>query len=73
LPSRHATTEHIDNLESALARQLDPNISDEAFCQADVAFHRALVDATDNGIQTSMDELLDYLLETFELASASRR
>ncbi len=121
LAASHATPEHIDNLESALLRQLDPAISDEAFCQADVAFHRALVDATDNGMlrfvmytviealipvtnmvvtvvrersaitslhqqllnhfkrgdaaamQASMDELLDYLLESFELASARRR
>ncbi len=31
-------------------RREDPEISDEAFCQADVAFHRALVDATANGM-----------------------
>ena len=116
----HATTQHIDNLEAALARQQDPEISDEAFCQADVAFHRALVDATDNGmlrfvmytviealipvtnmvvtvvrersdiislhrqmldhlklgdtvaLQASMDELLDYLLQKFEEASAAK-
>jgi DNA-binding FadR family transcriptional regulator len=33
-----------------LERQRDPAISDEDFCRADVAFHRALVDATDNGM-----------------------
>ena len=33
------------------SRHRDPaGISDEDFCQADVAFHRALVDATDNGM-----------------------
>ena len=37
-------------IEKALQRQRDPDISDEDFCQADVAFHRALVDATDNGM-----------------------
>jgi DNA-binding FadR family transcriptional regulator len=42
--------QHIEKIEAALARQQDPEISDEAFCQADVAFHRALVDATDNGM-----------------------
>ena len=51
---RHAVTnvraEHFRNLEAALARQQDPAISDEDFCRADVAFHRALVDATDNGM-----------------------
>ena len=46
----HAQAEHIEHLELTLARQQDPDIDDEAFCQADVAFHRALVDATDNGM-----------------------
>ena len=45
-----ASPGHIEKIEIALARQQDPGISDEAFCQADVAFHRALVDATDNGM-----------------------
>ena len=116
----HASAQHIENLEVALARQQDPQISDEGFCQADVAFHRALVDATANGmlrfvmytviealipvtnmvvtvvrersdiislhgqmldhlqrrdavaLQLSMDELLDYLLQKFEQASAAK-
>lgn len=42
--------EHIAGLEAALQQQQDPAISDEAFCRSDVAFHRALVDATDNGM-----------------------
>jgi len=46
----HATREHLANIEAALLRQQDPGISDEAFCRADVAFHRALVDATGNGM-----------------------
>ncbi len=48
--AQNATPEQIQNIEIALARQQDPDISDEAFCQADVAFHRALVDATGNGM-----------------------
>ena len=36
--------DHLQNIEQALERQQDPEISDEEFCQADVAFHRALVD-----------------------------
>ena len=116
----NATARHVQELEAALARQQDPEISDEAFCQADVAFHRALVDATDNGmlrfvmytviealipvtnmvvtvvrergaitslhrqmldhlkkgnaigLQACMDELLDYLLQTFEQARAKK-
>ena len=47
---KNATAEHLKNIELALDRQRDPDITDEAFCQADVAFHRALVDATDNGM-----------------------
>ncbi len=50
LAVNHASAQHIENIEIALQRQQDPTISDEAFCQADVAFHRALVDATDNGM-----------------------
>ncbi len=116
----NASPQHIEKLESALSRQQDPEISDEAFCQADVAFHRALVDATDNGmlrfvmytviealipvtnmvvtvvrersdiislhrqmlehlkradaqaLTSSMDDLLDYLLQKFEQASSAR-
>ena len=110
--------QHLTNIRAALKRQQDPEISDEDFCQADVAFHRALVDATDNGmlrfvmytviealipvtnmvvtvvrergdiislhrrmldhlaqgnaaeLRSTMDELLDYLLQKFEQASA---
>ena len=111
---------HLTNIGEALSRQQDPDISDEEFCRADVAFHRALVDATDNGmlrfvmytviealipvtnmvvtvvrersdiiclhrlmldhlaqgntteLKSIMDELLDYLLQKFEQASARR-
>lgn len=120
LAADNANKSHIQNIEAALTRQQDPAISDEAFCQADVAFHRALVDATDNGMlrfvmytviealipvtnmvvtvarersdiiflhqkmlehlkqgnvnamKACMDQLLDYLLQKFEQASASR-
>ena len=50
LAASNASETHIQNIEAALKRQQDPEISDEAFCQADVAFHRALLDATDNGM-----------------------
>ena len=120
LAAQNATPDHIRIIEQALERQQNPDISDEAFCQADVAFHRALVDAADNGmlrfvmytviealipvtnmvvtvvrersdiislhrqmlqrleqrdsvgLKAVMDDLLDYLLEKFEQASASR-
>ena len=47
---QNATEENIVDIETALKRQQDLDISDEAFCQADVAFHRALVDASGNGM-----------------------
>lgn len=50
LAAANADRSDIQNIEAALIRQQDPGISDEAFCQADVAFHRALVDATGNGM-----------------------
>ena len=117
LAVENASKEQIEDIETALERQKDPAISDEAFCQADVAFHRALVDAAGNGmlrfvmytviealvpltnmvvsvvrersdiislhekmlvdlrarqidgLNATMNELMDYLLEKFELAS----
>ena len=55
--------EHLQQIEKALQRQRDPTISDEAFCQADVAFHRALVDATGNGmLRFVMYTVLDALI-----------
>ncbi len=50
LAVQNASDEHLRDIEQALERQQDPGLSDEAFCQADVAFHRALVDATGNGM-----------------------
>jgi DNA-binding FadR family transcriptional regulator len=50
LASSNLREEHLHSIETALQRQRDPDISDEDFCRADVAFHRALVDATDNGM-----------------------
>ena len=46
----NADDAQLRDIETALRRQQDPGISDEEFCQADVAFHRALVDATNNGM-----------------------
>lgn len=50
LAVKNARPHHLDEIENALHRQSQADISDEAFCQADVAFHRALVDAADNGM-----------------------
>ena len=117
LAAANATTDQVEDIENALESQKDPAISDQAFCQADVAFHRALVDAASNGMLrfvmytviealvpltnmvvsvvrersdiislhermlndlraqdsdaliTTMNELMDYLLDRFEVAS----
>ncbi|MCU7846201.1 MAG: FadR family transcriptional regulator [Candidatus Thiodiazotropha sp. (ex Monitilora ramsayi)] len=50
LAARHATSDHIEQARAALDRQKLTGLTDEAFCQADVTFHRALVDASDNGM-----------------------
>jgi len=41
---------HLDTMQAEIARQKDAELSDEAFCQSDVAFHRALVDAAKNPV-----------------------
>ena len=50
LAVNNATEQQIKDIEQVLNRQRAPEISDQAFCQADVAFHRALVDAAGNGM-----------------------
>lgn len=42
--------EHLAAMRREIARQAGPELSDEAFCASDVAFHRALVDAAGNPI-----------------------
>ncbi|MGB0204204.1 MAG: FadR/GntR family transcriptional regulator [Neptuniibacter sp.] len=44
----NASGDDIKNMEAALNTQEDPSISPEAFCAADVQFHRAIADATGN-------------------------
>ncbi|WP_316368434.1 FadR/GntR family transcriptional regulator [Candidatus Thiodiazotropha sp. CDECU1] len=50
LASTSATLTQIKEVESALLQQKNLSLSDKAFCDADVAFHRALVDASGNGM-----------------------
>lgn len=40
------------SLDDALARQKDPSLSDEDFCSADVAFHRALANGGANAMMS---------------------
>jgi DNA-binding FadR family transcriptional regulator len=42
--------EHLDAMKAELTTQADPSISYEDFCASDVRFHRALIDATGNGM-----------------------
>lgn len=42
--------ETLQRLDEALVRQADPALSDEEFCAADVAFHRAIADAGGNAM-----------------------
>ncbi|MFY0677653.1 MAG: FadR family transcriptional regulator [Neptuniibacter sp.] len=44
----NATAADFENMENALRVQEDISISPEAFCAADVQFHRTIVDATGN-------------------------
>ena len=44
------TDDHLATMRAELARQGQPELSDEAFCASDVAFHRALVDAAGNPV-----------------------
>ncbi|MCU7893414.1 MAG: GntR family transcriptional regulator [Candidatus Thiodiazotropha sp. (ex Ustalcina ferruginea)] len=117
----NASQEQIQDVETALQLQKDPALSDEAFCDADVAFHRGLVDASNNGmvrfvmysiiealvpitnmvvsyvkdrreiiafheglllalqqrneqgLESALDALLDYLMERFSVAQAQRK
>jgi DNA-binding FadR family transcriptional regulator len=41
---------HLAAMQREIARQGAPDLSDEAFCDSDVAFHRALVDAAGNPV-----------------------
>ncbi|MYM53795.1 FadR/GntR family transcriptional regulator [Thalassovita mangrovi] len=42
--------DHLARMRAEIARQQQPDLSDEAFCDSDVAFHRALVDAAGNPV-----------------------
>lgn len=50
LAAKHRRDHHLDKMRAEIARQKDPELSDEAFCASDVAFHRALVDAAGNPV-----------------------
>jgi len=42
--------DHLATMRAEIHRQRQPGLSDESFCDSDVAFHRALVDGADNPV-----------------------
>jgi GntR family transcriptional repressor for pyruvate dehydrogenase complex len=44
------TPDHLATMRAEIFRQTQPGLSDESWCASDVAFHRALVDATCNPV-----------------------
>ncbi len=50
LSARRRTPDQLATMRTEVFRQGQPDLSDEAFCASDVAFHRALVDGADNPV-----------------------
>ncbi|MDW4496397.1 GntR family transcriptional regulator [Sulfitobacter sp. D35] len=50
LSAQRRQAPHLEAMQTEIARQSDPALSDEAFCASDVAFHRALVDGAGNPV-----------------------
>lgn len=46
----HGDEQYFEQMESTLLLQSEANISDEAFCDADIQFHRVLAESTGNRI-----------------------
>ena len=50
LAAERRTTTALEKMRTEIARQSNPDLTDEAFCASDVAFHRALVDSAGNEV-----------------------
>ena len=50
LAAKRRTADHLATMRAEAHRQSQPGLTDESFCASDVAFHRALVDASDNPV-----------------------
>ncbi|MDU8929193.1 GntR family transcriptional regulator [Alisedimentitalea sp. MJ-SS2] len=50
LSARRRTPDHLATMRAEIHRQGQPGLSDESFCDSDVAFHRALVDGAGNPV-----------------------
>lgn len=60
LAADRRTNEQLTALRDALDRQARPDLSDEEFCDADVAFHRVIVEAAGNPV---LDYVMVFALE----------
>ena len=78
LSAQRRTPQHLATMRAEIARQQQADLSDEAFCASDVAFHRALVDGAGNpvlsyqlaGAVEAMQPLMNMI--TFSARSRSR-
>ncbi|UYV35809.1 FadR family transcriptional regulator [Rhodobacteraceae bacterium D3-12] len=50
LSAERRTPDHLATMRAEIHRQGQPGLSDESFCDSDVAFHRALVDGAGNPV-----------------------
>ena len=50
LAATRRTADHLATMRAEIHRQVQPGLTDEAFCASDVAFHRALVDSACNPV-----------------------
>ncbi|WP_372885669.1 FadR/GntR family transcriptional regulator [Shimia sp.] len=50
LSAERRTPDHLATMRAEIHRQAQPGLSDESFCDSDVAFHRALVDGAGNPV-----------------------
>lgn len=50
LAAERRSPDHLATMRAEITRQGAPGLSDEAFCDSDVVFHRALVDAAGNPV-----------------------
>lgn len=60
LAADRRTDAHLVELHAAIDRQARPDLSDEEFCDADVAFHRVIVEAAGNPV---LDYVMVFALE----------
>ena len=50
LSAQRRTADHLATMRAEIHRQTQPGLSDQSFCDSDVAFHRALVDGAGNPV-----------------------